>query len=265
MKQLAFIVLGLTLLLADAPLRAQDPSALTPVLVGLLVPVTVARVQHNELTNGGPGYNCSPSCSLPIASTGSGNLLVLGYNGGANAAVQIASVGAGGSWVASGACAVANSDGEVTDMAYALSSTPGVTSLPVRLSGNDTAASFELAEYSRSSGSWALYGSCQSETGTPNSANTTTGSFPTDGSTDLVTSIMQAGHAYCSGEVVTGAGWTTPIFFINGNTPPYSAAYVDALGVPSGTYQASIVQYPSSSSCTAPDSGYWASSGFAFN
>lgn len=102
------------------------------------------------------GINCAPNCSLTIPSTGSGHLL---YIEAANlTSTRIASVSGGGTWVApngSNTCAIVLSGGFSLTCAYALSSTPGATSLNVTMSGNSNNY-FAIYEVASTSGSFAF-------------------------------------------------------------------------------------------------------------
>lgn len=228
-------------------------------VLALLAPATWAaasRVQHTVLT----GKVCSPSCSLSITSTGSGNLLVVGYaTAAATTSTTISSVSGAGTWHASGACPATDTAGsDFVDLAYNLNSTSGVTSLTVTLSQNDT-ADFEVAEYS--GGTWTLDGTCKAVSNPAATNPNTSGSITTAGSTDVIVAIWEGLNHYCSGEAVSGTGWTTPVLDVF--TAGSGSAFDDAMNVTAGTYQAGINNI--NGVCPgAASNGAWASSSFAF-
>ena len=125
------------------------------------------------------GVTCNPSCNLTIPSTGTGNLLYLEI---ANENGQfISSVTGGGTWAVPASC-----QGKVTLMgqnmaqscAYALSSSAGVSSLHVTMSGsgsNNFFAAYEIA--SLTGGTFALDGTGATR------INTQTGQFYQSGPT----------------------------------------------------------------------------------
>lgn len=100
--------------------------------------------------------SCNVTCSLTIPSTGSGHLLYL--QSGTLQGTHITSVSGGGTWVIpSGAntCQVTLSPSDTLSCAYALSSTGGVTTLNVTMSGSSN-VSFTVSEVASASGSFVL-------------------------------------------------------------------------------------------------------------
>jgi hypothetical protein len=102
--------------------------------------------------------NCSPSCSLTIPATGSGHLLYL--QSGTLYGNHISAVSGGGTWVApsgAGSCQIAiPSSSSTLGCAYALSSTPGASSINVTMSGSTPNASFAFWEVASSSGPFSF-------------------------------------------------------------------------------------------------------------
>lgn len=102
------------------------------------------------------GVNCSPSCSLSIPSTGAGHLL---YIEAANiSSSHISSISGGGAWVipsGSSTCQITLSGSDALSCGYVLSSTTGVSSLSVTMSGNAN-ASFAIWELASTSGPFAF-------------------------------------------------------------------------------------------------------------
>lgn len=107
---------------------------------------TWALVQHpNNLCTG------ASTCAVTLTqNTGSGNLLVISVSGGASATRTISSISAGGTFVHCSNCS-ANAAGNIVDQGWVLSSTGGVSSITVTLSGSATFFA-EIDEYSTSSG-----------------------------------------------------------------------------------------------------------------
>ena len=101
------------------------------------------------------GINCSPSCSLTIPATGSGNLLYLeaaDLNG-----AHISSVSGAGAWVVpTGTNTCRNTiGGDALSCAYVLSTTAGVTSLNITMTGSGS-TSFAVTEVSPQGGAFSL-------------------------------------------------------------------------------------------------------------
>ena len=102
------------------------------------------------------GINCSPSCSLSIPSTGSGHLLYI--EAADLTSSRISSISGGGSWIVpagSNTCQITLSGSDALSCGYVLSSTAGVTSLNVTMSGS-TNASFAIWELASASGSFSF-------------------------------------------------------------------------------------------------------------
>jgi hypothetical protein len=117
-------------------------------------PMSVVNYTVNTL-----GINCSPNCSIPIPSTGSGHLL---YMEMANITGNfISSVSGGGTWaVPTGAnsCRISMvlSGNDALSCAYVLSSTSGVTSLNVTMNGNANNTYFAIWEIASTSGAFSF-------------------------------------------------------------------------------------------------------------
>jgi hypothetical protein len=97
--------------------------------------------------------NCSPSCSITIASTGSGHLLFVTEWDTNSGSPTLAISG----FTSPGGCHEGGATGGLTlNCAYLLSSTASVTSLSVTMSSNTSVAYFAVWEISRISGSFSL-------------------------------------------------------------------------------------------------------------
>jgi len=187
------------------------------------------------------GANCSPTCTVTIPSTGSGNLLVL-VDASAAIGEHFSTVTGAGSWVAAGACHATNtSPGDDTDIAYNLSSSSGVTSLSITLSSNDISTDLAYAEYTGEP--FTLDGTCQT---TNNGVATTTPQSPaitTTGARDVVVVGMTVNDSICAASAVTnvqGGGWPSPatLIFPSGQ----GDAYEDNINAPAATYQVQFAQ-----------------------
>jgi Ig-like domain-containing protein len=102
------------------------------------------------------GINCSPSCSLSIPATGSGHLLYI--EAADMTSSHISSISGGGSWIVptgSNTCQIMLSGSDALSCGYVLSSTAGVSSLSVTMSGN-TNASFAIWELASASGPFSF-------------------------------------------------------------------------------------------------------------
>jgi len=102
------------------------------------------------------GVSCSPSCSLSIPSTGAGHLLYI--EAADMTSSHISSISGPSMWVIPGGsntCQITLSGGDALSCGYVLSSTAGVASLSVTMSGS-TNASFAIWEVASTSGPFAF-------------------------------------------------------------------------------------------------------------
>lgn len=225
----------IALLLASSFVVAQGIPSIGSVRT-VSAPLTITRVQ----TSTSSSMNCNPTCSVTIPATGAGHLLVLQYRTGYGSLAYMSSVTGGGSWV-TGCRAVNSAYGTIADLAYALSSTSGATSLSVTLSHYDPGAVFVSVEYS--GGTFTADGSCVAAADQSALTNPLTAAITTTGSAELVVSIIdQQGLNYGSGTVsaVSGTGWSTPVVANNGSDDVVDARGASGAGVVPGTYQASV-------------------------
>jgi len=112
------------------------------------IPLAVASYQEVNAA-------CSPSCTVSIPSTGSGNLLFIAAGGGSSSVIS--SVSSAGTWnVPTGAntCQIVQS-GVALSCAYNLSDTSGATSLSITMS-TSAAITFSIWEISSAAGPFSL-------------------------------------------------------------------------------------------------------------
>lgn len=128
-----------------------DAGAFTP-------PTKTFSIVAHSLPTLGASKNCSPSCTLTITSTGTGNLLFLAAVDSAGAGNNsISTVTGAGTWGSVTGCHKnGGTGGWEVNCFQNLSSTSGVTSLTVTFSGNVATAYFSVFEVSRTSGSFSL-------------------------------------------------------------------------------------------------------------
>jgi hypothetical protein len=148
-------------------------------------------VQYTLPTNSAAGsagqVSCSPSCTLTVPSTGSGHLLFLVEGDTGSNHRQISSVSGGGTWVVPSGAGTCNANNTIS-CAYVLSSSSGVTSVTVTLTGSTTTAGFTWWEFSRTTGSFTLdTQGAKSQTGTTLPVSPT---ITCSGSNDIVISAV---------------------------------------------------------------------------
>lgn len=168
------------------------------------------------------GVSCSPTCTLTIPSTASGNLL-FAQSSNFGGTGRISSMSGGGTWVvpSSGTsdCSYTVSS-QTNGCAYVLSSTSGVTSVSFTMSASGTYG-IDLYEIHRSSGSWTL--DTQASNNVATSTNNNVGPALTlSGSNDVIfQEITGAGYYnnelyYPQPYIGTAAGFS--VFYNNNFT-----------------------------------------------
>jgi hypothetical protein len=131
--------------------------------LGLTVNPPIIWSQVNALsasftTNLYQNQTCNPTCSVPIQSTGSGNLFFVETISNTSSTSFISSVTGGGTWVipsGSNTCQIGQATIGAISCAYVLSDTSGVSSLNVTMSGTST-VNFATYEISKSGGAISL-------------------------------------------------------------------------------------------------------------
>ena len=126
---------------------------------------SIASVAAVANTVDGGGITCSPSCVVPITSTGAHRLLLLAA---ANSSGRsISQITGGGTWtIPNGAnsCqitfAVPSIPGSTMSCAYALDSAPGTTQLSVTMNGSGSVAFLVFEVASTTGGTFAFDGQC---------------------------------------------------------------------------------------------------------
>ncbi|MFZ1973358.1 MAG: hypothetical protein WAU89_10965 [Candidatus Acidiferrales bacterium] len=122
---------------------------------------SLANYTVSDPSAAGTFKSCSPTCTLTVPSTASGDLLFLVSGsdisaGGTNS--HLSAVSAGGSWVfltGASTCSLSNSQVALS-CGYVLSSSSGVTSVTITMSSNSTKMAFGWYEVHRTSGSFLL-------------------------------------------------------------------------------------------------------------
>lgn len=105
----------------------------------------------------GTATNCSPTCTLTIPSTSSGNLLrVFAVDNAGSHYISSVSDGTNSFTVPSSCESTKDSAGLQSNCAYLLSSNSGKTSLSITMTGNSTSVYFSYWEVHKPTGSWTL-------------------------------------------------------------------------------------------------------------
>src|SRR5580698_4093851 len=196
-----------------------------------------------------------PATTCPIPSTGSGNLLVVGWasTGGAGA-TTIASItdNAGNSYLEAGAARAVDSNmNDMGDVWYAKNSVPGATVITVTPNPSGASGTAVIWEFSGLDTNAPLAQTAvlnsQPATTTPSGAPVTTAT-----SNQLVVSIgwvqgnvagILSGNLFANDSTATGDGWA---HYVASSPGTYSAQWNSDLG----TYGASTVSFKSPSSVT---------------
>ena len=209
-------------------------------LIWLLCLPSYASLVHSTAV----AATCSPTCTLPIPSTGAGNLLVLIPVPAGSSLFSTASVSGGGTWVGgSGTCFAGDNVGTTTtEMWYVLNSTGSTTSISVTLNYSNT-QSFVVNEY-HGSGTWHINGACSILTAQAATVTPTTAAISSSVGDLIVSAIAHAGIGYGAGTVsaITCSGWTSPVLYQGGGV-----AVIQDLNSSGGTCQASTPAFVSGS------------------
>ena len=222
---------------------ALSAVAVAQVLVGVIggspaaSSTTITRV---AVSRNSADVSCTPSCSVTVASTGAGHLLVLVYLAYEHYNAHLSSVSNGGTWVVPSGCYAQNtSQSAAGDIAYSLSSSSGTTSLSITLSANNAASQFAMYEYS--GGTFSLDGACGKLDNQAAAAHQLSPSMTTTASNDVIVTGLYTTNIHYGSLAATGTGWTTPALGLPTSTA--LVAVTDALTVAAGTYQASFSGY----------------------
>jgi hypothetical protein len=189
-------------------------------------------------------YNCSPTCSITVPSTTSGNLLVF-TSVNADSATALLTPSGGGTWVT---CSYATTTPipETVAIYYVLSATGGTTSISLSASYEDY---YGIAYTEYAGGTFTLDGACQHTSGGA-TATPLSPSLTTAGAKDVLVTVL--GSVYIDygapATTVSGAGWTSPLqtyLWLNKFAPGNAVGiFDDGLNVAAGTYQATFNASP---------------------
>ncbi len=215
----------------------------------------VPAISLVHVTSCGPQTFPTSTCTIP--ATGSGNLIVVGWQagGGVNTSVSISSVtdNAGNTYAEAGAALSADAvAGSVADIWYAMNSVSGATTLTITSSStiNDGGAviwEFSGADLSAPLDQTAILNS-QFASATPTGATVTT----TAGA-DVVISLAPVagnvtgilpGNSFVSDSAIKGNGWA---HLITTSAGAYAAQWNQN---PAGTYASSTVAFKAAGSVT---------------
>jgi hypothetical protein len=163
---------------------------------------TLALVQHP--TNGACPASSS-TCSVTVASTGSGHLIVVGMGYGNGTQVTLSSVSGGGTYTVCTGCPGFDAAGLGTVMGYTLSSTSGATTITLNLSAAVGGSEAWAREYSCTNGalSYDTAGTHDNSTATTSATGAT---LTLTGTNDAIVQSVASGG---SGVTAISAPYTT--------------------------------------------------------
>ena len=231
--------------------------ALTAALL-ISSPSAWAQISLVQVTSCGPGAFPGTSCTIP--ATGSGHLIVVGWQSasGSNPTGTISSVtdNAGDTFVEAGAArSVDSAENDWNDIWYAMNSTAGATSVVITPSTSVTSAAVVIWEFSGVAGTASLDQTAtlnsQPATATPTGAPVTITS-PNEVIITLVdeensmTGIV-SGNPFVSDSSLFTNGWA---HYITSSTGTYFAQWNQS---PSGTYGSSTVSFMAAGAYSACD------------
>jgi uncharacterized protein (TIGR03437 family) len=237
---------------------ACSPSALGPggsSNCNLSLTQALPAISLVHVTSCGPQTFPTTTCTIP--PTGSGNLIVVGWQagGGVATSITISSLtdNAGNTYAEAGAArSVDTVAGSVADIWYAMNSVAGATTLTITPSSTVTGGGaviweFAGADLSAPLDQTAILNS-QSATATPSGAAVTT----TAGA-DVVVSLapvadtvtgISSGNSFVSDSAIKGSGWA---HLITTSAGSYAAQWTQN---PAGTYASSTVAFKAAGSVT---------------
>ena len=216
---------------------------------------TVPAISLVNVTSCGPQSFPTSTCTIP--ATGSGNLIVVGWQagGGLTGPVTVGSVtdNAGNSYAEAGnALSTDAAAGSVADVWYARNSVAGATTLTITPSSVITGGGAVIWEFSGADLAAPLDQAAilnsQAATATPSGAAVTT-----SGGADVVISLAAAagnvtgilsGNNFLSDSAIKGNGWA---HLITSSAGPYSAQWNQSSA---GTYASSTVAFKAAGSVT---------------
>ena len=222
---------------------------------GLSLTQAVPAISLVHVTSCGPQTFPTSTCTIP--ATGSGNLIVVGWQagGGVNTPVTISSVtdNAGNTYAEAGAAlSVDTAAGSVADVWYARNSVSGATTLTITPSSTITNGGAVIWEFSGADLSAPLDQTAilnsQAASATPSGAAVTTSA-----AADVVISLaavagnvtgISSGNTFVSDSAIKGDGWA---HLITSSAGTYAAQWNQS---PAGTYASSTAAFKAAGSVT---------------
>ena len=231
--------------------RSERPLAIASLLVCSMP--AWAQISPVHVTNCGSGTFPGTVCTIP--ASGSGNILVIGWQmgGGINTSITIASVvdNAGNSYVeASGSRVIDAAAGSMLDIWYAKNSFPGATSVTItpsasvsnggaviwEFSGIDPGSPFDRASALSSQASSSIASGASVSTSAPSELV-----ISMAGVAGNVTSLV-AGNTFANDSTLKGDGWG---HLLTSSAGTYTAQWNQS---PSGTYASSTASFKAAGS-----------------
>lgn len=221
-------------------------------LLAIVPGLACAQIALVQATSCGPGTFPGMVCTIP--STGSGDLIVVGWTAGsgANTATTISSVtdSAGNTYTEAGSArSIDSSAGSIADIWYARNSASGATSVTITPSASVTSGGAVIWEFSGASTSapFDQVGvlNSQASSATPSGSPVTTAS-----AVEVIVSLVavagnvsgiNSGNAFTNDSTLKGNGWA---HFITSSTGTYTAQWSQN---PAGTYASSTASFKAAS------------------
>jgi len=221
-------------------------------LLAVVPGLASAQIVLLHATSCGPGAFPATVCTIP--STGSGNLIVVGWTagGGANTSTTVSSVtdGAGNTYREAGAArSIDSTGGSIADIWYATNSVSGATSVTITPSASVTSGGAMIWEFSGANVSapfdQAALLNSQSSSAAPSGAAVTTAS-----ASEVIISLaavsgdvsgIDSGNAFTNDSTLKGNGWA---HFITSSTGTYAAQWSQS---PAATYASSTASFKAAS------------------
>ena len=227
----------------------------TAALTALVLPLAAgAQISLVHVTACGP-QNFPSSCTIP--ATGSGNLLVVGFQmgGGVSTAITLSKItdNAGNAWAEAGAArSIDAAAGSVADLWYAKNTAAGATSVTIGTSAPIANGAAVVWEFSGADPTVPLDQTAVLNS-QPSTASPAAPAFTITAANEVILSLaavsgnitgMAAGSAFTSDATLKGNGWARLIATTAGT---YQARWV---GNPAGTYAASAASFRARASQT---------------
>ena len=227
----------------------------TAALTALVLPLAAgAQISLVHVTACGP-QNFPSSCTIP--ATGSGNLLVVGFQmgGGVSTAITLSKItdNAGNAWAEAGAArSIDAAAGSVADLWYAKNTAAGATSVTIGTSAPIANGAAVVWEFSGADPTVPLDQTAVLNS-QPSTASPAAPAFTITAANEVILSLaavsgnitgIAAGSAFTSDATLKGNGWARLIATTAGT---YQARWV---GNPAGTYAASAASFRARASQT---------------